>query len=77
MLHSQICPHCKSLCWINEGDINDLSGNDTEVAICWNCKQRWLLEGCEEWTTLEDGYDRNTFQTPNEAAGLENESNDT
>jgi hypothetical protein len=42
-----MCPNedCGKLNWVCEGNIRDLSGNDTEAAICWNCKIKfWVAE---------------------------------
>lgn len=52
--HSEDCPSCKTRNWVLLGDLTDLTGTDTEAIRCWKCKHEWLVEGAEEWTTLED-----------------------
>jgi len=31
------CPGCKKLNWVCEGNVQDLSGDDTESCECWSC----------------------------------------
>lgn len=50
----EACPSCQSRNWISQGDMNDCTGVDTEAIRCWKCKHEWLVEGADEFTTLED-----------------------
>jgi len=55
---SNTCPKCNKENWIVEDySPGDYSGQDPEAINCWNCKHKWLLDGCEEWTSLEDAFD--------------------
>ena len=61
------CPACGKTCWANNGDIDDLTGRDIDGIKCWNCGHQWLLDGAEDWTTLEDGYIGDSHPTAKEA----------
>lgn len=51
---SEQCPACSSKNWLALGDMNDMTGTDPEAIRCWKCKHVWLIEGAEEFTTLDD-----------------------
>lgn len=48
------CPNCKEIVWVNNGDVDDLTVDDVEAVICPHCEHKWLLEGCEDWTTFDE-----------------------
>lgn len=42
------CPSCSSMNWVNNGDVQDLSGCDIEAITCWSCGESfWLIEPAE------------------------------
>ena len=63
------CPECGVTCWANNGDTNDLTAPDVDAMRCWKCGHEWLLEGAEDWTTLEDAEPEDTYATAKEALG--------
>lgn len=53
MWYSTDCPECKSLNWVNNGNVEDQTVSDVEGLICWNCKHKWwFLE--EEYSIIFD-----------------------
>lgn len=77
MIQDLECPKCEVTCYIDIGDINDLTMGDPEMVQCWNCKKVYNFQPGGEinlfgYKTLErlievGGVD-NTYETPNEAA---------
>lgn len=48
------CPQCGTLNIVNNGDDSDLTVADVDGVICWHCKHKWLLEGTEDWTDIDN-----------------------
>ena len=65
-IYSVECPDCERTCWVNNGDVTDLTACDVEAVECPFCEWKWLLEGCEDWTTLEDANLYKAGKSPNE-----------
>ena len=40
------CSSCKTKCWVNNGDIEDLTVSDVMAVNCWKCKKELPL--CDE-----------------------------
>jgi hypothetical protein len=40
------CPSCKTKCWVNNGDVEDLTVSDVMAVYCWKCKHEFVL--CDE-----------------------------
>lgn len=62
------CPTCKSICWVNNGDIEDLTVPDVEAGKCWNCKSNFLINSYDIEDDIEDKVIENTYQTASQAA---------
>jgi hypothetical protein len=39
------CPNCKTLNWINNGDLENFSDMDAEGFACWQCHKTFSLDG--------------------------------
>lgn len=53
------CDHCEAKNFVSVGDMNDPTGNDAEVMLCWECGKKtcivdedYLLE--EDYNTVEE-----------------------
>lgn len=58
------CPTCGETCWIDNGDVDDLTGVDVEAVICPWCEGHFLMEGCDAWTTLKNANTQRGMKTP-------------
>ena len=58
MIVVERCPRCGKDFHLNLGDLEDFTLPDVEATICPYCEHKYLLEGAEEFTTLEEAYDK-------------------
>jgi len=53
------CPKCEKHCYVNLGDMNDMTVDDVEGCRCPHCGHEWVFEevlDCEPDKTVEDAY---------------------
>lgn len=53
-IYKNFCPKCKKINMVNNGDETDLTKMDVEAVQCYNCNHKWVLEGSEDFVTLEE-----------------------
>jgi hypothetical protein len=56
--HKLWCPHCTSICWVNLGDMTDLTAADVDVGRCWKCQEVFALslaDCTDKWQYEYDG----------------------
>lgn len=51
---SENCPECQTLNYMYLGDPSDQTVADIEGLECWKCGHQWLVEGADDFTTLEE-----------------------
>lgn len=61
-LAAERCPKCKSVCWVNCGNLDDFTGVDPESGICWSCSEVFLFEDGSD-----QSYPEMTYSTAKEA----------
>lgn len=54
MISKVECPKCGVINQFDNGDDADLTVADIDAVICYQCEHKWLLEGAEDWTCLDD-----------------------
>lgn len=57
------CNKCEAINWIYEGDLNDMTQQDTDGFECWNCGFQEYL-GDEEWKGVQ-GEENIYYKTGN------------
>ena len=61
------CPKCEALCWVNNGDIDDLTLPDIEAIKCWHCTHWFWVEDSFIMTNLSKDYTDQSYETAKEA----------
>lgn len=56
------CPKCDTVNFVNNGDMEDISGIDIDGIECYSCGHEWLFPGQEDvvgigagWSNIEKG----------------------
>ena len=67
------CTVCKQVCWVNLGNIDDMTVCDADGAICPHCGHSFLFEGVREvleavGDNLANASIVQAYKTANEAA---------
>lgn len=70
-IYSINCPACGIKCWVNNGDITDLTVSDVEAAQCWHCHHEFIIDSdnVDQKMSLEDFLIEDTYQSASQAAG--------
>lgn len=70
-LMDYICPQCGKTCWVNNGNIDDLTVPDVEGFICWFCDSVLYIDDYNEVIWDHDGeyHFVKSYETPREALG--------
>lgn len=62
------CPACGIKCWLNNGDVEDLTVPDVEAARCWHCRHEFILDP-ESDEPIEMLLIDDSYQSASQAAG--------
>ncbi len=61
------CPKCEALCWVNNGNVDDMTLPDVEAIECWKCNHYFWMEHS---SYQPENYAEKSYKTSKEA--LEN-----
>ena len=59
------CPKCGIKCWVNDGDVSDLTMPDVEALRCWHCHHEFLIDDDHDSNELFVG---DTYMSASEAS---------
>lgn len=72
-LSKEVCTVCKQICWVNLGNIDDMTVCEPDGAVCPHCGHSFLFEGVQEimevmGDNLGSALLIQAYKTANEAA---------